>query len=45
MSALFTLRNLLIVVAVALAAALGFETDWGSAFTASPAPARSVAMH
>ena len=43
MSALFTLRNLLIVVAVGLAAALGFETDWGSAFTASPAPARSVA--
>lgn len=36
MSALFTLRNGLIAVAVALAVALGFETDWGSALTAAP---------
>lgn len=42
MSQLFTLRNVLIVTAVALAAALGFETDWGNAFTAATAPGRSV---
>ncbi len=42
MSSLFTLRNSLIALAVALAAALGFETDWGSALTASPPPSRSV---
>ncbi len=42
MSAPFTLRNLLIVTAFALAAALGIETDWGSAFTASPPPPRAL---
>lgn len=42
MSQLFTLRNLLIVSAVALAVALGFVTDWGNAFTAPTALARSV---
>ncbi len=42
MSPLFTLRNALILTAVALAVALGFETEWGNAFSASPAPARTV---
>ncbi len=42
MSPLFTLRNFLIGTAVALAVALGFETDWGNAFSAAPAPSRSV---
>lgn len=42
MSALLTLRNGLIALAAALAAALGFETEWGAALTASPAPTRSV---
>ncbi len=42
MTPLFTLRNLLVVTAAALAAALGFETDWGNAFTAPPAPVRPV---
>lgn len=42
MSALFTLRNGLIALVVALAAALGFETEWGAALNASPAPTRSV---
>ena len=42
MSSLFTLRNVLIAAAVALAAALGFETDWGSALSASAIPAHSV---
>lgn len=42
MSALFTLRNGLIVLAVALAAALGIETEWGSALMASSSPTRSV---
>lgn len=42
MSALFTLRNLLIATAVALAAALGFETDWGAALSAPPPAQQSV---
>ena len=42
MSSLFTLRNGLIALAVALVAALGFETEWGSALTGSPTPSRSV---
>ena len=42
MNSLFTLRNGLIAAAVALVAALGFETEWGSALTASSTPTRSV---
>ena len=42
MSSLFTLRNGLIAVAIALMAALGFETEWGAALTASSTPTRSV---
>ena len=42
MSAIFNLRNGLIALAIALAAALGFETDWGEAFTASTPAPRSV---
>ncbi len=42
MSKLFTLRNLLIVTAAALGAALGFEMDWGNALSGSTAPARAV---
>ena len=42
MIALLTLRNVLIVVAVALTIALGIETDWGSALTATPVTTRSV---
>jgi len=42
MSTLFTLRNLLIVTAVALGAALGFEMDWGNALSGSPLSARAV---
>jgi len=44
MTPLFTLRNLLVVTAAALAAALGFETDWGNAFTAPPAQSRFAAL-
>jgi hypothetical protein len=43
MSAVFTLRNLLIATAIALAAALGIETDWGNALNASPPAQPSVA--
>lgn len=42
MSALLTLRNLLVVTAAALAAALGFQTDWGSALTAASPAQQSV---
>ena len=42
MSSLFALRNGLIALAVALVVALGFETEWGSALTASSTPTRSV---
>lgn len=42
MSSLFTLRNGLIAVAVALAVALGIETEWGAALTASSVPTRSI---
>ena len=41
MSALFTLRNVLSAVAVALLVALGIETDWGAALTAPPLQLRS----
>ena len=42
MSAIFTLRNGLIALAVALAAAFGFETDWGAAFTESTFASHSI---
>ncbi len=38
---LFTLRNALIVAALGLAAAFGYETDWGDAFTAQPLTLRN----
>lgn len=43
MSSLFTLRNGLIASVVALAIALGFEAEWGSALTALSASPRSMA--
>jgi len=42
MRSLFTLRNSLILFAVALGGALGFETDWGSALTTSSTTVRLV---
>ena len=41
MSALFTLRNVLSALAVALLVALGIETDWGAALTAPALQLRS----
>ncbi|MBL8308888.1 MAG: hypothetical protein JNL19_00555 [Burkholderiales bacterium] len=42
MTRLISLRNALIVLALALMAALGYETDWGSAlFNGSPATVRT----
>ena len=41
MSSLFTLRSSLIVAAVALVAALGFETEWGSGLMLASPPTRS----
>ena len=43
MSSLFTLRSGLIAAAVALAAAFGFETEWGAALMSSATPTRPVA--
>ena len=42
MIAIFTLRNGLIALAAALAAAFGFETDWGAAFTESTVASHSI---
>lgn len=39
---LFTLRNALILAALGLAAAFGYETDWGDAFTAPPLTLRTA---
>ena len=44
MSALFTLRNALVAVAVALFVTLGIETDWGNALTTAPLQSRSGAV-
>ncbi len=44
MSALFTLRNALVAVAVALFVALGIETDWGNALMTPPTQSRSGAV-
>jgi hypothetical protein len=43
MMQLFTLRNVLVVTAVGLAAAFAYETDWGDAFSASPVALRQTA--
>ena len=41
MSTLFTLRNLLVAIAVSLAVALGMETDWGANLSTPQLQARS----
>ncbi|MEQ1594537.1 MAG: hypothetical protein ABL985_05525 [Casimicrobium sp.] len=43
MMQLFTLRNVLVVTAIGLAAAFAYETDWGDAFSASPVALRQTA--
>ncbi len=42
MSPLFTLQNVLMLTAVVLAVALGFETEWGNAMSAPPAIERTL---
>ena len=42
MSSFFTLRTGLIALALALIAALGFETEWGTALKSAATPTRSV---